>query len=144
MLHTDPADIGLAPRAGGPRVWGVLTEFPVGGVVVTLVSLADGTTSLYFANGGGMIGGGAHPDVAAASEEVVRRAESLVGQLSRSTETPLPKEGRVRFYVLTHDGTYSADVAQDELVQGSSPLAPLFAAADKVVTQFRLRSSDEQ
>lgn len=58
-----------------PAVWGILMEtgYPQG--IATLVSLADGTTSLYFSNGDGMIGGGQHANIAQASKAFVAAAE---------------------------------------------------------------------
>ena len=88
VLGARPDEIGLAPTPERPRVWGVLMEtgYPKG--VATLVTLADGTTSLYLSTGGGTIGGGAHEAVASASRRflaaVERTLDSFVDRLVRA------------------------------------------------------------
>ena len=67
------------------------TRYPE--AVMTLVALADGTTSLYFSNGGGMIGGGEHPRVAAATRRLVDVAARFLTVLSPATDFPLPPAG---------------------------------------------------
>jgi hypothetical protein len=54
VLTLDPSKIGLS-SFGSNRVWGVVMETGYTGAVVTLVTIADGTVSLYFSNGGGII-----------------------------------------------------------------------------------------
>jgi hypothetical protein len=54
----------------------------------------------------------------------------------------LRKEGRPRrdsvtFYVRTFDGILPADVAEDDLGRGNSPLTPLFYAGQTVITAIR-------
>jgi hypothetical protein len=53
-------ELGLAPTAARPRVWGVVMETGHAEGGATLVVFAEGTTSLYFSNGGGIIGAGEH------------------------------------------------------------------------------------
>ena len=64
-LTVDPVALRLEPTPTRPHVWGILMEtgYPEG--VATLVALGDGTTSLYFGNGGGVIGAGEHDRVRA-------------------------------------------------------------------------------
>jgi hypothetical protein len=135
-----PAEAGILPSAGLPHVWGVLAEmgFPNGSV--TLVSLADGTTSLYFSGGGGIIGCGGHAAVAAASRVLVEEAERHLGATVPTVSCPLPTAGRLRFYLLTYEGKRTAEAGQEELAAGRHALADLFRRSDDVVTQVRLHS----
>ena len=57
VLTLDPLSLGLDPSASN-RVWGVLMETGYPEAVASLVVIADGTVSLYFSNGGGIIGVG--------------------------------------------------------------------------------------
>jgi len=59
VLALDPASIGLI-QSGPNQVWGALMETGHPEAVSTLVVLGDGTVSLYFSNGGGIIGLGQH------------------------------------------------------------------------------------
>ena len=56
VLDLDPADVGFAPTAELPDVYALVLELGMGDAVATLVTLLDGTTSLYTSSGGGMIG----------------------------------------------------------------------------------------
>jgi len=91
------------------RVWGVLMEMGFPGAVVSLLSLADGTTSLYFSTGGGIIGGGGHAEVVRATWAFVQEAEACLEQASLATDYPLPGEGRDRLYFLTFSGIYTVE-----------------------------------
>jgi hypothetical protein len=59
VLTLDPAKIGL-PSSDKNQIHGVLMETGYPEAVATLVTIADGTVSLYFSNGGGIIGVGQH------------------------------------------------------------------------------------
>ena len=47
ILSLKPSEVGISPSKEYPNVWGIVMEigFPSG--LVTLVAMADGTTSLY-------------------------------------------------------------------------------------------------
>ena len=140
VLTLVPAEAGLVPSSAAPHVWGVLTEIGLENGSVTLVSLADGTTSLYFSSGGGIIGGGTHAAVAAASQALVTEAEQYRSAMAPTAVLPLPAAGRIRFYLLTFDGALTAEAAEEGLVAGRHELAPLFFRSNDVVTQVRLHS----
>ena len=55
ILSLAPAEAGIVPSPQCPHVWGVLAELGFDDGCVTLVSLADGTTSLYFSGGGHLL-----------------------------------------------------------------------------------------
>ncbi len=133
ILSLNPAEIGLTPSAEAPHVWGVLMEtgYTVG--TATLVSLADGTTSLYYSTGGGMLGSGEYTPVAEASKALVAQAENHLQQMSSTNEFPLPEVGQVRFTLLTYSGILSAEAPEKILASGTHPLSPLFAQAHETL-----------
>ena len=62
-LRLTPDQLGDAvPTEAG--ILALLMETAYQEAVATLVGVADGTTSLYFSNGGGFVGAGTHPTVA--------------------------------------------------------------------------------
>ncbi len=138
ILTLSPADHGIAPIAGDSGVWGVLMEMGFPNAAVTLVSLADGTTSLYFGTGGGIIGGGQHAEVAEASLALVKAASRAARQLPAASSFPLPSIGEVKFYVLKADGVAAASEREITLETEAHPLAELYAAGQAVITQLRL------
>lgn len=138
ILSLKPSDAGLEPSSEMPNVWGVLMETGYPQAVATLVSLADGTTSLYFSNGGGMIGGGQHVTVAQASKSFVKASENYYQQMTLAESFPSPAIGRVKFYVLTYSGVYTIDIDEHDLGNKKHKLSPLFYYGQEVITQFRL------
>ena len=136
-LEIPPAELKLAPLPERPNVWGVLMETGYDSGVATLATFGEGTTSLYFSTGGGVIGAGAHAPVKAASAAMLSAAEKHLAQFSAVTETPLPDAGRVRFYVRTFDGLRGAEAAQEELGYNRHPLSPVFHAGHVVITAVR-------
>ena len=139
ILSLDPASVGLHPSAELPQVWGVLMEmgFPDG--AATIVSLADGTTSLYTSEGGGVIGGGEHAPVVAATRRFLAEAEKTEAPLVSvpSNEVNLPPAGVVSFVVLGYSGTRVGEADEEELASMRHPLSGLYAAGQDVITALR-------
>ena len=138
-----PGDFGIMPGPGHERVWAVLMEtgFPEG--VASLITVADGTTSLYFSNGGGIIGAGQHSVVREPAERFIELADAHVGQLTIADDHPLPEIGRVRFYARTFANLRTAEAAERDLGEGRHPLSPLFFAGHAVITAVRKASPPE-
>jgi hypothetical protein len=105
--------------------------------VATLVVLADGTTSLYFSNGGGVIGAGEHAAVRAAAQNLLSSAEEHLDGFMAVVETPLAHVGQVRFYIRTFNGTLSTEANEDDLGEGRHKLSRVFHAAHSVISAVR-------
>ena len=137
VLSLTPSELGITPLPSG--VWGALMEFSSGETAVTLVAVLDGTTSLYFSSGGGIIGAGKSEVVRKANHLFLEVAGRFVGGFHKVDSYPAAQPGRVCFYVLTADGVYaSGEIAEDDLRKPETPLLPLWAAAQNVITQIRL------
>ncbi len=140
-LTVAPAALGAAPSAELPHVFGLLMEtgFPV--AAATLAVFADGTVSLYFSNGGGVLGAGEHESVRAAASALLASAEAHLARFAPlqapGAVPPLPAEGRVGFYLRCFDGTVAAAASEEELAEESHPLAGLFRAGHRVITEMR-------
>ncbi len=106
--------------------------------VATLVGLADGTTSLYVSNGGGMIGGGQHPQVAEATQRLMNVAAGEIGRLTPEHDFPLPAEGMTHFIAVTPEDRLGASAPDAELGSGDHELSDLFFAAQDVITELRM------
>lgn len=143
VLSTSPADLGLTVDADPDRVYGVLMETGYEAAVVTVVSLIDGTTSMYVSTGGGTIGAGEQEPVAEATRAFVAMAQVFVGQTEPTATFDLPDLGRVRFQLLTVGGGRTAEAGEDELGFGRHPLSPLFHAGQDVITEIRLLSEKQ-
>jgi len=126
-----------AEQAGtNAATYGVLMETGYPEAVVTLVALADGTASLYFSNGGGIIGAGTHKKPAIAAQSLVAFASHNLQLLTQSNFTPLPEPGHTRFYVLTTSGRYTAGAAEADLGENRHVLSPLFHTAHALIYEM--------
>jgi hypothetical protein len=98
----------------------------------------DGTTSLYFSNGGGFIGAGAHATVAEASLRWLASGQEFLPELSVIADPQLPTVGMTQFVAVTFGGLRATDAPENELGEGRHTLSPLFYAGQEVITQIRL------
>jgi hypothetical protein len=138
FLRANPSDFNLKPSAALPRVWGALVDMGLESGVASLLSIADGTTSLYTSTGGGIIGGGFHGPVREATEKFLALIESALGQFEPRAAFELPTAGRVAFVVRTYQADFGTEVAQADFAGGKHPLTRVFVAANEVLTALRL------
>ncbi len=145
-LGVTAADLDLRPTGVRPDVWGVLMELGFPEAVATLAAFADGSTSLYVSSGGGVVGAGQHQPVRDEAERFLFAVQQHLAEFQPTRETPLPREGRVRFYVRTFDSTLTAEADEKLLGNRLHKLSPVFHAGHAVITQIRLisESRDEE
>lgn len=141
-LRVTAEDLELAPTQDRPLVWGAIMELGYATGIATLMTLAEGTTSLYFSNGDGIIGAGEHASVRERAEAFLDVVEAHVAQFPPVDLTPTPRIGRVRFYVRTFGGTLGAEATDEELSQNLHPLSSVFHAGHAVITAIRLANED--
>ena len=134
LLRGTAAQFSIEPVAD---VWGVLMEIGYPDAAATVVGLGDGTASLYFSSGGGIIGGGPHPSINAAARRLVEISGRHRSELSPAKEFPLPQPGDVTFYVLTTQGVLRGGATEAALGSGKHPLSEMFFAGHDVITGIR-------
>jgi hypothetical protein len=119
------------------RTFGVIMETGYPEAVVTLVALADGSASLYFSNGGGMIGLGHHEGPAVAARSLISFADHNLSKLVTAKDIQLPEPGDTRFFVLTQGGVLSAEAKEEDLGENRHVLSPLFYSAHELISEMR-------
>jgi hypothetical protein len=139
-LSVKPGDIGLTRTSFGQEAWGIVMETEMDGGYYTLVVLGDGTTSLYFSKGGGIIGAGEHETVRRAGARFIDTANHHLDAATATTRFPAPAEGMTRFHFLTFDGARSYTAPTSRLGEGRDALSALFRSAHGVITEVRLAS----
>jgi hypothetical protein len=135
-LSTRRAEVGIAPAERDAPAWGALMETGYRRVKVTLFALSDGTTSLYFSNGSGIIGGGDHEAVFRANTEFLNQANHSLDQLKHCEAFPIPEKAETLFYVLTDSGILTGGALESDLASGDHPLSKLFHAGYEAITQL--------
>ena len=139
-LSTNRTDNGISAPSPAAPGWGILMETGYDVATATLFALIDGTTSLYFSNGGGMLGGQGHEAVRKANAAFINQANRSSQHLKRCETFPLPEAGHTIFYVLTDSGVVTGGAPENDLGYGRHPLSILFHAGHEVISQLRLIS----
>jgi len=137
ILRLTPDELGDEALSDAPIV-ALLMETGYPEAVATLVAVVDGTSSLYFSNGGGVIGAGEHAAVADASRRWLETGGALLPELSAITDPSPPTEGLTQFVAVTGEGLRGIVAPEEELGEGRHSLSPLFYAGQDVITQIRL------
>ena len=137
LLQLTPDQLGDGTFADAP-ILALLMETGYPEAVATLVAVVDGSSSLYFSNGGGFIGAGSHPAVAEASRRWLETGEEFLSELSVIADPPLPAQGMTQFVAVTPRGLCGAIGVEEELGEDGHTLSPLFYAGQDVITQIRL------
>jgi hypothetical protein len=137
VLSLTAEQLGDDELADAP-ILALLMETGYPEAVATLVAVVDGTSSLYFSNGGGLLGAGDHDAVAQASRGWLETGREFVDELAEIRDVPLPAEGMTQFVAVTPEGLRSAVAPEEELGEGRHGLSPLFYAGQDVITQIRL------
>ncbi len=115
----------------------VLMETGYPEAVATLVAVSDGTSSLYFSNGGGIIGGGEYDPVSKVCGEFMTLAQQYVSKSTVTKEFPLPQKDKVRCYLVTRDGVYTFEALQDDLGNERHACSPLFHKGHELITAIQ-------
>ena len=140
-LTMPPSDIGLSRKSYAHNAWAIVLDVGLDhGKGYTLLVLGDGTTSLYFSTGGGIIGAGEHRSVRIASAALLTEADGHIATLRPATTSRLPEEGVVRFHIRTFDGNYGYEAREGPLARGDDAHAALFAKAQLVIAEIRRHS----
>ena len=133
------------PDLKSKRVFAVLMESGFPEAAYTLVAAGDGAASLYFSNGGGLIGAGEHANVRPESLKVVKMAEEAIKHMKKVEEFPVVKPGNTTFYIVTHDGVFAYTAKEEDLGERRDKnLADLFHQCHSLITQMRIADEKRQ
>ncbi len=141
VLRLTPDQLDDGALADAP-ILALLMETGYPEAVATLVAVMDGTSSLYFSNGGGFIGAGTHAAVAEASRRWLETGREFLPHMSAITDPPLPTNGLTQFVAVTREGLRAVTAPEEELGEGRHSLSPFFYAGQDVITQMRLAQGD--
>ena len=130
---------GLAPpNAEHPEVAGLVVDIRCDGAFATVVALTDNATSMYTSSGGGTIGAGEHPHVAAATQRLLAEVQAHLDLFDHKDDGTLPPRGAVRLHVLTPTTVRRADVS-DKVFWGEAEhaLTPVITKVQDVISAMR-------
>ncbi|HXE09415.1 MAG TPA: hypothetical protein VN612_16040 [Acidobacteriaceae bacterium] len=122
-----------------------LMDWPINDAFSTVVAGSDGTASIYLSHGGGFIGGGQkYESLREAALRAAALALQMRSQMNATQDFSLPRPDEVRFYLITSEGIFSATASEADLKSSRSPFTKLGAAAQEIVTQYRLKYQSQK
>ena len=126
------------PKPSSPtEPWGVVMDWVLSAAVATVVAFSDGSASVYFSSGGGLLGGQAHETIRNAARQAVAVAAEFQPQMELTTDFPLPRPGIVVFYLLTDSGVFTSSAFESALKTRSHALSKLGDAMQEVISAYR-------
>jgi hypothetical protein len=138
VFAATPDALGIVDSEIANGVWGLVMETGYPETVASLVAMAGGTVSLYFSNGGGMIGLGSHEGPQRAARDLLRIAPRFLEYCDPTNKYPLPLKEYVRFYLFSQNETLTAEAKDFDLSRDAHPLSPLFHIAHELITEIRM------
>lgn len=139
-LNVTTAELGLDRDPKAP-IHAVIMETGYPEAIATFACFRDGTASLYFSTGGGVIGGGQQESVRNACFEMLsitnQYAQDFIAACDPVSTFPLPGKGEVFFYLVTSDAVYQAQCAEDALAEQRDPFSALFNNCHAVMSEVR-------
>lgn len=136
-LSVTPAQMQLAIPATELFVYGIVFDWNMADMIISLATYVNGAASLYMSNGGSISGGGTNPQVATMASVFVTSGQQFVQRTVPTAGDSLPSRGCVRFHMLTNHGTMGA---QEQVVffdGGHSHWQPLFEQANLIIAAIR-------
>ncbi len=146
-FNVKPADLNLKQEKPD-QIYAVFMETGYEEAVLSLRCFAEGTISIYFSKGGGMIGIGEDQAARKTGLYFIKDAENYLKLSKLTTDYKLPEPGKTIFYILTFKGVYTYECPEKDLGNNKSEFSPLFFRAQDVITQARIidekRSSGDE
>ena len=142
-LSIKASQIGVEPGNEHP-VYGAVIDMVFGEATATMISMLDGTVSLYYSSGGGIIGvGERYGEVREHSFILLANAVQLLEYFSVTEDYSLPEEENSCFaFFLTEDGVYKADFHMDRDDEGEE-YNFLNHLIQNLLTSIRVSTEDE-
>lgn len=125
-------------------VYGVIMETGLPDAVFSLIAFGDGSASLYFSNGGGIIGFGENEKPKQICLDYINYSNDFIKYAKKTDANKLPNNGETVFYFLTFDGLYFYKEKDSLLGNDKSPLSKLFYQAHELIAEAKIIYENEK
>ena len=134
VLKLKPADLS---EKDDSKILAVVMDTGFPEAAFTLVATMDGSASLYFSNGGGIIGAGAQPEGEKASKALIAEAAKYLSKMTPTKETPIVRPDMTTFYVVTGKGVSTVTAKEEDFGEDRHVVSPLFHKAHELISVIR-------
>ena len=142
FLTTPPEKAGIQPSKDYPRVCAIAMDWPIGEHIATVVSLSDGSASVYTTGTFGIIGGIGHEAVRTAAKKLVKEADRYYDDSTPTQDFSYPSLDHVRFFLVTFHGVRVIETDLAAVTERRGKYATLFDLAQEVIGQVRMVSDE--
>lgn len=120
-------------------IWGIIMEISYPEGSLSLLSRVDGTASLFFSNGGGVIGSEEHEHIAGLSSAIASGSGVFFSEYAEPTKDfPLPEAENVQFFFMSDSQILkTGEFSENDLGEDLLPLSPLFHAMHMLIAQIQ-------
>ncbi len=143
-LHAKRSQGSMTTPSSPTEPWGVVMDWVVSAATATIVAFSDGSASVYFSTGGGLLGGQAYESIRRVAHQAVAVAAEFQPQMQLTTDFSLPQRGIVVFYLLTDSGVFTSSAFESALKTHSHALSKLGDAMQAIITAYRLTPEANQ
>ncbi len=144
FLTTPPEQFDIQPSEDYPRVCGIAMDWPIGENIATVISLSDGSASVYTTSTFGILGGIGAESVRTAAKKLVKEADRHYADSIATHDVSYPSLDHVRFFLVTFRGVRLIETDLRPLQEGRGKYATLFNLAQDVIGQLRMSSEHTQ
>src|SRR5882724_1487447 len=118
FLTTPPEQFDIQPSEDYPRVCGIAMDWPIGENVATVISLSDGSASVYTTGTFGIIGGIGVESVRTAAKKLVKEPDRCYDDSVATHDFSYPSLDHVRFFLITFQGVRLIETDLGSLQEG--------------------------
>jgi hypothetical protein len=137
MLNLKPQDIGVT-LDNDNQVFGAVVDMPINDNIATLICCIGGTVSLYYSNGGGMIGiGDRYEEVRKAGGSFLYSVGQILQYFKIVDNFSLPISKNTSVYLLTKEKIYKMEFNMDNLNSSEEHIQFLIFLIQNVLTKIR-------
>lgn len=132
-----PEDIGVT-LDNNEQVYAAVVDLSLTGGIVTLVCFIDGTVSLYYQNGGGMLGlGQEYEEVKKAGMSFLYSSGQALQYLKEAQNFSLPGNNIINVYLKVKESTYKAEIDMSDIRSQEKHIQFIDFLIQKTLNQIR-------
>ncbi len=136
-LNISATDLKLNIPDTQTFIYGVVMDWNIGEVVVTLATYINGAANMYLSTNEKITGGGKNPRVGNLAIGFVTSAAEYLGRAIPVAGDDVPLKECVRFYFLTNKGKFAAQEQVIYMEDKTSAWYPLFEKGNEVICEMR-------
>jgi hypothetical protein len=136
-FNVKPSELKIKQEIPG-QIYGVFMETGLENVAYSLRCFKEGTISIYFTNGGGMIGIGEHENARKKSLDLIEYSTKFKKKAQKTNKRDLPTSEQTIFYFLAFDGIFILKSNTNDLENENHELYTLYMKAQDVISEARI------